>query len=127
MDPLLHELLPELICTTFDGKKYYSFHEPIRAAVLPECILIPGFDQLILGYKDRDRMIDRRFLRELTNISGIISPSVLVRGRIRARWKLAGNEIIVTAFDRLLRKDEASIRRKAREVFGMQGKQVSFL
>lgn len=120
MDPLLHELLPELICTTFDGKKHYSFHEPIRDAVLPECILIPGFDQLILGYKDRDRMIDRRFLRELTNISGIVSPSILIRGRIRARWKLVNNEVQITFFDRRLKKDEVVIRRRTEAVFGKQ-------
>ena len=109
-----------------DGKRYYSAREPERDSVLPECILVPGFDQLILGYKDRDRMIDRRFLKELTNISGIVSPSVLLRGRIRARWKLDGSKIIVTSFDRRLKKDEAAIRRKVREVFAKQVNEVVF-
>ena len=126
MDPLLNELLPELICTVIDGKRYYSAREPERDSVLPECILVPGFDQLILGYKDRDRMIDRRFLRELTNISGIVSPSVLLRGRIRARWKLEGSAFLVTSFDRRLKKDEAAIRRKVREVFAKQVNEVVF-
>ena len=126
MDPLLDELLPELVCTVIDGKKYYSLHEPETDGLLPDCVLIPGFDQLILGYKDRDRMIDRRFLKELTNISGIVSPSVLLRGRIRARWKLDGSKIIVTSFDRRLKKDEAAIRRKVREVFAKQVNEVVF-
>ena len=127
MDPLLDELLPALVCTEIEGKRYYSFHEPVSDGILPECVLVPGFDQLVLGYRDRDRMIDKRFLKELTNISGIIAPSVLVRGRIRARWKLAGNEIIVTAFDRLLKKDEAAIRRKVQNIFGDQVQQVRFV
>lgn len=126
MDPLLDELLPELVCTVIDGKKYYSLHEPETDGLLPDCVLIPGFDQLILGYKDRDRMIDRRFLRELTNISGIVSPSILIRGRIRARWKLDGSKVLVTSFDRWLKKDEAAIRRKVRAVFGRQVKEVVF-
>ena len=126
MDPLLNELLPELICTVIDGKRYYSAREPERDSVLPECILVPGFDQLILGYKDRDRMIDRRFLKELTNISGIVSPSILIRSRIRARWKLDGSKIIVTSFDRRLKKDEAAIRRKVRAVFSKQVKEIVF-
>ena len=127
MDPLLHELLPELICTVIEGKKYYSLHEPVTNASLPECVLVPGFDQLVLGYRDRDRMIDRRFLKELTNISGIVSPSILIRGRIRARWKLTGTEVQVVFFDKHLKKDEATVRRKVREVFGKQVKQVVFI
>lgn len=71
-------------------------------------------------------MIDRRFLRELTNVSGIVAPSVLIRGRIRARWKLNGNTIEIASFDRRLKKDEAAIRRKVKEVFGKQVKQVIF-
>ncbi len=126
MDPLLQELLPEMICTTIDGKKYYSLREPITDGALPACVLVPGFDQLVLGYKDRDRMIDKRFLKELTNIAGIVSPSVLVRGRIRARWKHTGSGIEVTFFDRHAKKDEAAIRRKVKEVFGKQLKPIAF-
>ena len=126
LDPLLQELLPTLVCTVIGGKKYYSLHEPVTDAELPACVLVPGFDQLVLGYKDRDRMIDRRFLKELTNISGIVSPSILIRDRIRARWKLAGEELTVTFFDRHLKKDEAAVRRKVREVFHSQVKRIIF-
>lgn len=127
MDPLLQELLPELCCTSIDSKQYYSLHEPIRDGEIPACVLMPGFDQLVLGYRDRERMIDRRFLRELTNISGIVSPSILIRGRIRARWKLDGQKVIVTSFDKRLKKDEAAIRRKVKEVFGDQVKEILFM
>lgn len=126
MDPLLEELIPELVCTIIEGKKYYSLHEPVTDAELPACVLVPGFDQLVLGYKDRDRMIERKFLKELTNISGIVSPSVLIRGRIRARWKLVGREVQVTFFDKHLKKDEAAIRRKVKEVFGRQVERIVF-
>ena len=71
-------------------------------------------------------MIDGRFLRELTNISGIVSPSILIRDRIRARWKLDGQKVIVTSFDKRLKKDEAAIRRKVKEVFAKQVQQVLF-
>ena len=127
MDPLLNQLLPELVCTVVEGKRYYSLHEPVTDAALPECLLIPGFDQLVLGYKDRERMIDKRFLKELTNVAGIVSPSLLIRGRIRARWKLSGDKLVVTSFDRRLKKDEVAIRRKVGEVFGKQIKQIVFV
>ena len=127
MDPLLEELLPTLVRTEIGSKKYYSLHGPATEGALPACVLVPGFDQLILGYKDRDRMIDRQYLKELTNISGIVSPSILVRGRIRARWKLVGDGIEVTPFDLLLKKDEAAIRRKVKDVFRDQVKQVRYI
>ena len=127
MDPLLRELLPELVCTVIEGRAYYSLREPVTDAELPPCVLVPGFDQLVLGYRDRDRMIDRIYLKELTNISGIVSPSILLRGRIRARWKLTGSEVQVTFFDKHLKKDEAAIRRKVKEVFGKQVKSVVFI
>lgn len=126
MDPLLHELLPELVCTVIGGKKYYSLRALVTDAALPECVLVPGFDQLVLGYKDRSRMIDDGFLKVLTNAAGIVFPSVLVRGRIRARWKLADGEVQVSFFDKHLKKDEAAIRRKVREVFGGQVKRITF-
>ncbi len=126
MDPLLKELVPELVCSVIDGKKYYSIYEPVTDGAIPECVLVPGFDQLALGYKDRDRMIDRRFLRELTTISGIVSPSILLRSRIRARWKLDGSRLLVTSFDKRLKRDEAAIRRKVRQVFGKQVKEIVF-
>ena len=127
MDPLLQELLPELVCTVIEGKRYYSLHEPVTEGELPDCVLVPGFDQLVLGYKDRDRMIERRYLKELTNISGIVSPSILLRGRIRARWKLTGSEVQVTFFDKRLKKDEAAIRRKVRKLFDRQVRRIVFL
>ena len=118
MDPLLKELLPTFDCLKIGSKRYYSAREPVTDGTIPPCVLVPGFDQLVLGYKDRDRMIEARFLRELTNMAGIVSPSVLIRGRIRARWKIVGQEIVVTFFDRRLKKDEVAIRRKVKEVFG---------
>ncbi len=126
MDPLLKELLPTLNCMEIGSKRYYSAREPVTEGDMPPCVLVPGFDQLVLGYRDRDRMIDARFLRELTNMAGIVFPSVLIRGRIRARWKLAGKQVIVTSFDRRLKKDETAIRRKVNEVFGKKIQRVDF-
>ena len=67
MDPLLQELLPELCCTSIDSKQYYSLHEPIRDGENPAYVLVPGFDQLVLGYRDRERMIGQ--LLELVHLS----------------------------------------------------------
>lgn len=111
--PLLQEILPEMLCTEIDGVRYYH-KNPLEEGEIPQCVLIPGFDQLILGYKDRSRMLDKRHARKLTNVAGIVFPALLIRGKIRARWKADGDKVIVTPFEKLLKKDEAAIRREVR-------------
>lgn len=127
MDALLEEALPHLYCIRIDGKKYYSCSEPVTEAEIPECLLIPGFDQLILGYKNRDRLFEKRFFREVTNQAGIVFPTILIRGALRARWKIEKDSITVEAFDRLLKKDEAAIKRRVRFAFGKRIKSVKFI
>ena len=112
--PLLDEVLPEMHCTIIDGTKYYHAGALVTDGEIPPCVLVPGFDQLVLGYRDRSRMIDAQHARKLTNVAGIVFPAILLRGRLRARWKLEGEKILVTPFERLLKKDEAAIRREAK-------------
>ena len=117
---IIERVLRDMYETVIGGKKYYSAKKPELNGEIPECVLVPGFDQLVMGYKDRSRMIDSEHLKKLTNVAGIVFPSVIVRNKMRARWKYDNNVITVTPFEKLLKKDEAPIRRKAKEVFGKQ-------
>ncbi|MDO4355729.1 MAG: winged helix DNA-binding domain-containing protein [Clostridia bacterium] len=127
LHPLLDEILPELHRTEIDGRTYYHARPLIEEAALPECVLLPGFDQLVMGYKDRSRYLDPANARKLVNIAGIVFPAVILRGKIRARWKLDGERLLVTPFERLLKKDEAAVRRTAKRELGRSVKQVVFL
>lgn len=118
IDPLLDRVLPALTETVIGGKKYYSADAPVPDGVIPDCVLVPGFDQLVLGYRDRSRMIDEKHLRKLTNISGIVAPSVIVRERMRAKWRFEDGTVTVVPFEKLLKKDEAAIGRRVRAAFG---------
>lgn len=117
-DPILRRVLPEMVETELDGKKYYSAEVLHAEGEIPDCVLVPGFDQLVMGYKNRERMIDKAHSRKLTNVAGIVFPSVIVRNRMRARWKYEKGTVTVIPFEKLLKKDEAAITRKARAVFG---------
>lgn len=119
LKPLLQGILAELVCSEIAGEKYYHAR-PLTEGTIPDCVLIPGFDQLVLGYRDRSRMLDPRHARKLTNVAGIVFPAILLRGMIRARWKLEGNVIIVTPFERLLKKDMTAIRREAKRRLGIE-------
>ena len=125
--PILEEILPSLTQTDIDGTAYYHAHPMDTDGELPDCVLVPGFDQLVLGYKDRSRMVDEAHFRKLINQAGIVFPAVIVRGRMRASWKIEGNAVIVTPFEQLLRKDERSIRRAVREKLAPAIRRVQFV
>lgn len=115
---LLKEYLPTIRSTKIGRTTYYHVHPLITEGEIPPCVIVPGFDQLILGYKERSRMIDREHLRKLTNMAGIVFPCLILRGRIRARWKLENDTFQVVPFEKLLKKDETAIRRAVKTAFG---------
>ena len=125
--PLLDELLPQLLVTEIDGEKYYHARPLEEPGEIPECILVPGFDNLVSGYRDRSRMIDKENASRLVNQAGIVFPSVILRGRMRASWKIEGDKITVTPFERLLKKDEAAVRRAVRARLSPAIRRVEFL
>lgn len=115
LQPLLHEILPQLDRMALDGTDYYFVH-PLPEADVPDCVLLPGFDALVMAYRDRARLIDPKHLRKLVNLAGIVFPAAILRGRVRARWKLEGDKVTVTPFERLYKKDEAALRRAAKRM-----------
>lgn len=83
-------------------------------------MLIPGFDQLVMGYRDRTRFIRPDHARRLVNMAGIVFPGILLRGQIRARWKEEGGRVLVTPFEPLLKKDETAVRRTVKKMLGIR-------
>lgn len=124
LSPLLDELLPTLCSIQIDGKTYYYEGELEQNGEIPKVVLIPGFDQMILGYRFRERMIEKEHLGKLTNISGIIRPSVLLHGKILAAWKQEKDKIIVEPYQRLRKSDRHDIEVKIRKTFGRETETV---
>ncbi|MBQ3222157.1 MAG: AlkZ family DNA glycosylase [Clostridia bacterium] len=124
--PMLEEILPGLHCTKIDGKTYYHARPLQEEGEIPPCVLAPGFDQLIMGYRDRTRYIDKEHNGKLVNVAGIVFPAVILRGRIRAKWKLDGAKIVVTPFERLLKKDEAAMKREVKAKFGKTVREIVY-
>lgn len=85
---------------------------------------LPGFDQTILAYRDRSRLMPPEHARRVTNIAGIVFPAAVVRGRIRAVWKNDRERILVSPLEKLYKKDERAIERAFKREFG--AKEVAF-
>ncbi|MGY0235548.1 winged helix DNA-binding domain-containing protein [Longispora urticae] len=73
---------------------------------------LPAFDNAILGYDDRDRIIDR----EHRGLSVAGTRVVLVDGRVAATWTVEAGTVTVTPLGRFSRADRAEVAEQGREL-----------
>lgn len=53
-------------------------------------VLVPGFDEIVLGYQDRDLVADAQAMRTVVPFTnGIFRPAVLLDGRLVGTWRRA--------------------------------------
>jgi hypothetical protein len=64
----------------------------------PEVLLLPGFDELLLGYRDRTLSADPRHTPLFASSNGIFAPTVMLHGRAVGTWKLTAGQVVVTPF-----------------------------
>ena len=101
-----------------DGKEYFYLREHEGDGDIPHVLFLAGFDQLVLGYKDRARMMREENRRDVTTNTGIVMPTVLVDGLLSARWKKSGAGVAVTPFRKIGAANRKRIVREAERVFG---------
>ena len=71
---------------TADGIDYWM--APGAGEAPKGVVLLPGFDEYLLGYRDRAAVIDPRFAdRVCPGGNGIFLPMVVVDGRVEGTWK----------------------------------------
>lgn len=52
----------------------------------PHIIVLPRFDSLIMGYRNKSRILDHDFLDRVSIQAGIIMPTILVDGFVKGVW-----------------------------------------
>ncbi|MGY2065310.1 winged helix DNA-binding domain-containing protein [Blastococcus sp. SYSU DS0619] len=66
--------------------RYAAHREEARAP-----LLLPGFDEFVLGYADRGAVLDPAFAERIVpGRNGVFRPTVVVDGRITGTWRLPG-------------------------------------
>ena len=109
-----------------EGVEYWYIGEWDASRDIPGCLFLAGFDQLIMAYKDRSRLVAERHRSALVTDTGIVHPTVLVDGRLRAKWKLDGRTLRITPFERLGQRVRRRIDRCGLQVFGDAVREVAF-
>jgi hypothetical protein len=76
----------DLTSVTFDGQELLAVPGP--APEPPRMLLLPGFDEFMLGYKDRSLFIEPEHLRRVVpGMNGMFRPTVVERGRVIGTWQ----------------------------------------
>ncbi|CAM5598920.1 hypothetical protein SPURM210S_08296 [Streptomyces purpurascens] len=73
---------------------------------------LPAFDNAVLGYHDRGRIIDDAH----RGLSVAGARVVLVDGRVAATWSVEADTVLITPLDRFTRADRTSVAEEGRAV-----------
>ncbi len=68
---------------TMGGTEHWSARGGGPAGKLPAAVLLPPFDELLVGYADRSAAVDPVHANA---IKSMLSPVILVRGRVEGTW-----------------------------------------
>ncbi len=97
------------------------------ARSLPGCIYLSGFDQMVMGYKDRSRFMDMEDKSFAVNRAGIVYPGILLYGRLCARWKKEPGRLSITPFRPLSPASRELATEGGRALFGDERLEIAFL
>jgi Winged helix DNA-binding domain len=87
----LDVLKKDLVTETFEPSSsvaYYSIPRDHVEARVPEVVILPEFDSLLMGYKDKSRVLSSDHLKQVFSGFGGISRTVLIDGFVAATWKM---------------------------------------
>ncbi len=123
------ELGDELaVLTGPDGKtKLYDLVDgPRPGADVPAPVrLLPEWDNVLLSFADRTRVIDDDRRKAIMSVNGINDAAVLVDGRVEATWKAApgkaGGTIAVAPFGKLTTAVRGEIEAEAHALLAAMG------
>ena len=71
-----------------------------------------------MGYKNRTHILEEKLKRKVITTSGIILPTILIHGRISARWKIDRTRLVVVPFVKISKKNCDMIAAFGEKLFG---------
>ncbi len=95
------------------GEEQVWFGELPAARPGPAAQLLPAFDEYLIGYRDRDDVLDPKHVRRINSGGGLLFPCVLLRGAVVGVWRreLKRGEVHleVAPFERLAPGDREAV------------------
>lgn len=114
---LLESLAPARLA--IDGQECLYLGElPANPPEIPDCLLLAGFDPLMLSYeKTENPFLPPEYLRGVFTMQGIVKAPVLLRGTVAGRWNRQGRRCLVTCFRSFSPTERATVTETAQRLF----------
>lgn len=102
-----------------DGAAYWCDKTTVQTpSNTPRTFLLPGFDEFILGYKDRSAVVDDGHMnRVLPGGNGVFLATIVINGRVVGLWKKtvkkSGVVITLEPFRHLTAKERKALEKPA--------------
>lgn len=101
------------------GQTYFAAGSVVPNGVtMPKVLFLAAFDQMLLGYqKTQNPILPQEHLKTIYSDNGIIMPTVLVDGKVRAVWRREHDTIELYPIFTLAARERSEICRAAEELF----------
>lgn len=112
----LDEMVDELVIyQNEDGVTLYDLAglEIIPADTPAPVRFLPGFDNALLGHKDRRRIVSDESRRIIGTPNGLFASTFLVDGSVAGVWRVKDDALELASFQPLLKKHQRELEREA--------------
>ena len=84
--------------TMIHGEAFWFVGDRAAPQLSPTAHLLPAFDEYLVGYQNRNAVIDPVHARKVNNAGGILKPAVVIDGRVAGIWgrTLARETVAIT-------------------------------
>jgi len=84
----LEQIKSELVQVPANDQTYWMTESTTSLEQGLETVhLLAGFDEFLLGYKDRSIILDAAHQSEVVSFNGIFKPTVIINGRVAGMWR----------------------------------------
>jgi len=101
-------------------KKDFKLLNSLRLDVEAPPSLLPKFDSLVLGHKDRSRIIRSEYMKHVFRKAGDVAATVLINGQIVGTWRQAKTKNILTVtmkpFQKITKEDLKELEEKVKDL-----------
>ena len=114
-----------LASTVIESRTYWHDKDAVAKARSPEAFLLPAFDEYLIAYRDRDAVLDPRYVKRLNAGGGILGAGIVLDGRVIGTWRrtLARDAVAIELdlFEETAPRERQVIEVAARRYGGFHG------
>ena len=122
----LEAVKSHLVQETVNKQTYWLPPDIVAPKNVPTAFALPGFDEYLLGYKDRNAVLDAAYAEEVCpGGNGVFAPTIVIDGRVVGTWKRtikkAAIEIVATPFTALNKSERHAFNEAAERYAAFMG------